>query len=86
MKKIFERTKQGAGVGGILGAAIGTLIAAGATIAMAPISLPTACIVAGSALVINASTGGAIGTLVGGGVGAASGTVETISDHKKNKR
>ena len=55
MEKIFVRTKQGAGVGGILGAAIGTLIAAGA-----------------------------IGTLVGGGVGAASGTVETINDKKKH--
>ena len=82
MEKIFVRTKQGAGVGGILGVAIGTLIAAGA-VATAPLSLPTACIVAGSSLVINASTGGAIGTLVGGGVGAASGTAETIKRKKK---
>lgn len=84
MEKIFIRTKQGASVGGILGAAIGTLIAAGETIETAPVSLPAACIVAGSKLVINASTGGAIGTLVGGGVGAASGTIETINNKKKH--
>ena len=84
MEKIFRRTTQGATLGGIIGTAIGVLTTAGAVITTGPIGASAIVALAvGSAA--GSASAGAIGTLVGGGVGAVSGTAETIHDSKKRK-
>lgn len=87
MEKIFVRTAQGAQIGGVIGAAIGVIIAAGCTAALGPVSIPAMCLIAGTTAVSSGTSAGAIGTLVGGGVGAVTGTAETVYDnnHCDNK-
>ena len=82
--RLFERIMEGAGVGGVIGGAIGTIaggVAIVATFATAPISLPVmaaAAITTVGVSTLTAETGAAAGTLIGGGLGAVTGTVEDI--------
>ena len=46
MEKIFVRETQGATLGGIIGTAIGSILAASATIVLAPVSVPVLCLAA----------------------------------------
>ena len=84
MDKIFKRTAQGASIGGVIGTAIGTILAAGAVVTTGPVGLACVALTAGTVVASGASAA-AVGTLVGGGVGAASGTAETIHDYKVQK-
>lgn len=85
MEKIFARASQGAALGGTIGIAWGTIMAAGATAvtaALCPVSIPFVFAVAGISGAAGGASAGAIGTLIGGGVGATAGTIETIYDNK----
>ena len=74
---LFTRMAEGAGVGGVLGTAIGTLVGGAATTAVvaftAPVSIPvmfaTGAVAVGTTLT-TAEFGGAVGTLTGAGAGA----------------
>ena len=81
MEKIFERTAQGVSIGGTIGAIIG----AGVTGVAGPIAVPALVALVVSSAVAGGASVGAIGTLDGGGVGAVTGTAETIHDPKKRK-
>lgn len=83
MEKIFIRTTQGATLGGIIGGAVGTILAAGSVVVLGPVSIPALCLIAGASAAAGGASAGAIGTLIGGGVGAVAGTAETIHDNKK---
>lgn len=77
---------EGAGIGGVLGSAIGTLIGGVATTAVAltaPVSLPALFV--GSAVAVGttltaAELGGAIGTVTGAGAGAFVNAVESSKE------
>ena len=82
--RLFERIMEGVGVGGVIGGAIGTIAGGAATVATfatAPISLPimaeTAVTTVGVSA-LTAETRAAAGTLIGGSLGAVTGTVEDI--------
>ena len=70
MKKVFERTMQGATVGRLLSEAAGTILTAGATLAFAPVAGPAMLVAAGAAAVAGGSTAGA---------------AETINDNRRKK-
>lgn len=81
---LFTRMAEGAGIGGVLGSAIGTLIGGVATTTVvaltAPVSVPA--LLVGSAVAVGttltaAELGGAIGTVTGAGAGAFVNAVET---------
>lgn len=80
---LFTRMAEGAGVGGVLGTAIGTLVGGAATTAVvaftAPVSIPvmfaTGAVAVGTTLTA-AEFGGAVGTLTGAGVGAVADVVD----------
>ena len=83
MDKIIKRTAQCASLGGMIGTAIGAIVVSTAAVVAAPITLPTALAFAATSAVAGGASAGAIGTLIGGGFGAATGTVETVYDHKR---
>ena len=63
------------------------MLAASAAVVLGPVSIPIMCAVAGTSAAAGGASAAAIGTLIGGGVGAAAGTAETILDSKHtNKR
>lgn len=80
---LFTRMAEGAGVGGVLGTAIGALVGGAATTAAvaftAPVSIPvmfaTGAVVVGTTLTA-AEFGGAVGTLTGAGAGAVADVVD----------
>lgn len=80
---LFTRMAEGAGVGGVLGTAIGTLVGGAATTAVvvftAPVSIPvmfaTGAVAVGTTLT-TAEFGGAVGTLTGAGAGAVADVVD----------
>ncbi|WP_394872892.1 hypothetical protein [Clostridium butyricum] len=78
ISKILEKGIKGAGVGGTFGGIIcGALATIGGTalfIATAPVSLPAAVAIT----TISAAGGTAYGTLIGGGAGIVSGTIDEI--------
>ena len=84
MRNIFEGLAAGAGVGGTIGCALGTLLA-GSTILIpgigpiiaAPLMLTT---VATTTAVTTVSLG-AVGTLAGAGIGGTAGAIEDIKEH-----
>ena len=65
----------------LLGGAIGTILAAGAVVATGPVGASLA-LAAGTAAAGGASAA-AVGTVVGGGCGAAAGTAEGVHDRKQ---
>lgn len=86
MEKIFRRTTQGATLGGIIGGAVGSVLTAGSVVVLGPVSIPALCLVAGASAVAGGVSASAIGTLIGGGVGAVTGTAETMYDKKHAKK
>ena len=86
MNKIFEYTATGASIGSAVGTALGALFGTGATIALAPVALPTLCLLAGTACIAGGLSAGTIGALTGGTIGATVGTVETIHDCKQEHK
>lgn len=80
---LFTRMAEGAGIGGVLGTAIGTLIGGVATTAVvattAPVSIPVMFVVgtvaAGTTLTA-AELGGAVGIVTGAGAGMVVNAVE----------
>ena len=80
MGTIFERTAQGATIEGIIGTPIGAIITGPVLAIASPIALPAACIVGVASAVADGASSGAVVTLVGGNVGAAAGTVETVCE------
>lgn len=79
MGLIFERALEGATLGGVLGTAIGGILTATATVVFAPVTIP-ALVIAAAGTVVTVGTAGEIGTLVGGGIGVVSGTVESLQE------
>lgn len=84
---LFTRMAEGAGIGGVLGSAIGTLVGGVATTAVvaltAPVSIPELFV--GSAVAVGttltaAELGGAIGTVTGAGAGAVVNAVESSKE------
>lgn len=76
---LFTRMAEGAGGGGVLGTAIGTLVGGGATTVAvaftAPVSIPVRAVAVGTTLTA-AEFGGAVGTLTGAGAGAVADVVD----------
>jgi hypothetical protein len=80
---LFTKMAEGAGIGGVLGTAIGTLVGGVTTTAVAAIavhvSIPamfaTGAVALGNALTA-AEFGGAVGTVAGAGVGAVANVVD----------
>ncbi|PKM60725.1 MAG: hypothetical protein CVU99_06790 [Firmicutes bacterium HGW-Firmicutes-4] len=75
---IFERTLEGATIGGMIGTAIGGIL----VVATAPVSVPVMAFAGGAAVTTLAA--GEIGTLVGAGLGFTAGTAETIIENNQS--
>ena len=82
MNTIFRRTAEGASVGGMIGAAIGALTASTATIMTGGLAAPLMFAMAIGTATAGGATSGAIGTLIGGGMGAIDGMIETVRSER----
>lgn len=82
MGRIFERSSAYAGLGSVIGGAIGTLLV-GTTIALPGVNIVVAPLVAAAATTITVS-GSAAGTLIGATAGAISGARENAAERRKD--
>ena len=82
MRRVIERATQGSVLGGVVGKAIGTIATAGTAVVLAPSVGIGAVACAAAAIVINSTTGEAIGTIAGAGIGGLAGAAE---EHQRRK-
>lgn len=79
MAKFFDYGLAGASLGGIIGGAVGTLIA-GIAVATPGVNLIAAPLALAATAVTSTASATAVGSLVGGGVGGVVGAVEDAED------